>query len=94
MYKIDIIWMGDGVEIYKGGKRSNQSISFKRSDIDRAIRAIQFLANKGSGSGDNIGGTTLRRTSTTIRMEDYQGRKLSIRPKEIPKIIMLLSSKI
>lgn len=80
------IWQGTGVELYREGHRGTQSISFDKQDVRKAIQAINWLSTQSQGSGTQIGGTRLGRTRTTIKMEDYQGRKLSIRcPSEVPE---------
>ena len=90
MFKTAKIWQGTGIELYREGYRGTRSISFEKRDIGKAIHAIAFVLKQSPGSGTYVRGTSISRTHTTIRMEDYQGRKISIRLSEAPEVVEIL----
>jgi len=71
------IWQGVGVEIYRVNK-PHLSISFSKSDLKKSYGINGIVNLVARGGYHYIGGTDLHRTSTTLAMTDYQGRKLSI----------------
>ena len=80
------IWLGEGVEVYREGRESTLSISFQKRLIPSVISFLHWGKDKGYYQ-QSFEGTLATTTKTTIKFEDYQGRKLSIYKREIPEMI-------